>query len=305
MKKLKVGTRKSQLALWQAYYVKDALERCHDGISIELVEIISEGDKTLDTPLYESGGKGLFLKELETALLESDIDLAVHSMKDVPVFNPAGLIIPVACEREDPRDAFVSNKFERLEILPAGARIGTCSLRRKSQIAAYRPDLEWVNLRGNVNTRLAKLDAGEFDAIILACAGLIRLEMKHRIAQPLSVDISLPAVGQGIVGIQCREDDKEVQAIIAPLNNHLAQTQIRAEREVNRILEGGCHAPLGSYCVQSADSIWLRAMVGNIDGSIVLRSDAEGSAAAPEALGQIVAQGLLDQGAKAIIESHH
>ena len=301
MKQVRIGTRNSQLALWQAEFVRAAIIEAHPDCRVELVEILSEGDRTLDIPLYNAGGKGLFLKELETALLDGSIDLAVHSMKDVTVSLPEGLAIPVVCEREDPRDALVSNHYSRLEELPQGARVGTCSLRRKCQLAEARPDLELVNLRGNVNTRLAKLDAGEYDAIILAAAGLIRLDMQERIAEALEPSLCLPAVGQGIVGIECRKDDIAMQDIIAPLNHSQSQVMVRAEREVNRILEGGCHAPLACFSEIRGQELRLRGLVGTVDGARVLRSDHIGTVDSPEALGEKVARELIELGALEII----
>ena len=301
MKLVRIGTRNSQLALWQAEFVRAAILKAHPDCRVELVEILSEGDRTLDIPLYNAGGKGLFLKELETALLDGSIDLAVHSMKDVTVSLPDGLAIPVVCEREDPRDAFVSNRYASFNELPPGARVGTCSLRRKCQLAEARPDLELANLRGNVNTRLAKLDAGEYDAIILAAAGLIRLDMAERIAEALAPSFSLPAVGQGIVGIECRQDDTVMRDIIAPLNSSRSQVMVRAEREVNRILEGGCHAPLASFAEIDGQDLRLRGLVGTVDGTRVLRSDHNGTVDNPEALGERVARELIAQGALEII----
>ena len=301
MKLVRIGTRNSQLALWQAEFVRAAILKAHPDCRVELVEILSEGDRTLDIPLYNAGGKGLFLKELETALLDGSIDLAVHSMKDVTVSLPDGLAIPVVCEREDPRDAFVSNRYASFSELPPGARVGTCSLRRKCQLAEARPDLELANLRGNVNTRLAKLDAGEYDAIILAAAGLIRLDMAERIAEALAPSFSLPAVGQGIVGIECRQDDTVMRDIIAPLNSSRSQVMVRAEREVNRIMEGGCDATLASFAEIDGQDLRLRGLVGTVDGTRVLRSDHNGTVDNPEALGERVARELIAQGALEII----
>ena len=240
LSKLRIATRKSPLALWQAEYVKSRLLEIHDGLEVELVTMSTKGDKILDTPLAKIGGKGLFVKELEAQMLEGKCDIAVHSMKDVPMAFPEGLFLPVICEREVPLDAFVSNSYEKFEDLPQGAKVGTSSLRRKCQLLDLRPDLEILDLRGNVNTRLAKLDEGQFDAIILASAGLIRLQMEERIRSRIEPEVILPAVGQGAVGIECREGDQEVLALIAPLNHHETSLRVRAERALNNRLEGGC-----------------------------------------------------------------
>ena len=228
---LRIATRKSMLALWQAEYVSDLLRQAHPGLDVELLKMTTKGDKILDTPLAKVGGKGLFVKELEQGLLDGSADIAVHSMKDVPADLPDGLHLPTVCPREDPRDAFVSNRFETLDALPQGARVGTSSLRRQCQLRARRPDLEIVDLRGNVNTRLAKLDAGDFDAILLAAAGLKRLGMGERITETLAPEVSLPAVGQGAVGIECRQNDERTNALLAALNHPATQTRVRAERE--------------------------------------------------------------------------
>jgi hydroxymethylbilane synthase len=311
MKILRIGTRKSQLALWQANYVRDALLGMHSNISVELVGIVSEGDKTLDIPLSQVGGKGLFLKELEMALLEGEIDLAVHSMKDVTVNLPKGLHIPVMCARDDPRDAFVSNLFDSFGEMPKGSVVGTCSLRRQCQIRALYPHLKLKNLRGNVNTRLAKLDDGEYDAIILAAAGLKRLELDQRITGFIEPSDCLPAAGQGIIGIECRIDDEAVNQLINPLNNLEATIQIRAERSANEQLGGGCHVPVAIFSelsqhgfpesLVSRVELQIRALVGHIDGSVMLRSEKRGSAAEPEKLGIEIANDLNKQGAGEIL----
>lgn len=301
MAKLRIGTRRSQLALWQARYVRDALLARHAGIEVELVEITTEGDKTLDVPLAAVGGKGLFLKELEQALLDGSVDLAVHSMKDVTVTLPAGLHIPVICPREDPRDAFVSNRFGSLDEMVDGARLGTCSLRRQCQLRAAFPRLELVNLRGNVNTRLAKLDQGEYDGIILAAAGLKRLRFEQRIRQLIDTDISLPAVGQGVVGIECRIDDVATHALIEPLDDAATHCRVAAERAANERLGGGCHVPVAAYAELEGEGLRMRALVGAVDGSRILHADAEGPAAEPVVLGIAVADDLLKQGAAEIL----
>jgi len=236
---LRIATRKSPLALWQAEYVKSRLLEIHQDLEVELVTMSTKGDKILDTPLAKIGGKGLFVKELEARMLEGDCDIAVHSMKDVPMEFPEGLFLPVICEREVPLDAFVSNQYEKFEDLPQGARVGTSSLRRKCQLLDLRSDLEILDLRGNVNTRLRKLDEGEFDAIILASAGLIRLDMADRIRSRIQPEVILPAVGQGAVGIECRTGDQRVLDLIAPLNDRDTSIRVRAERALNHRLEGG------------------------------------------------------------------
>ena len=305
MKKIRIGTRNSELALWQANYVRDALVGLHPGLDVELVGILSEGDRTLDIPLHQAGGKGLFLKELESALATGHIDLAVHSMKDVTITLPHGLHIPVVCPREDPRDAFVSNRYNLLDELPPGAVVGTCSLRRQCQIRAGYPHLVLENLRGNVNTRLAKMDSGMYDAIILATAGLIRLGMDSRISQIISPEICLPAVGQGIVGIECREDEVEVNQLIAPLNDNDASIRVAAERQANAVLGGGCHAPIAVFSElvnhPGRREMRIRGMVGSIDGSIILRSEKSGPYSRDSSLGTEVANHLLDQGAGNIL----
>lgn len=298
---VRIATRKSALALWQAEYVKAALEQSHPGLQVELVPMSTQGDKILDTPLAKIGGKGLFVKELETAMLEGRADIAVHSMKDVPVEFPEGLMLAVICEREDPRDAFVSNRFASFAELPQGAVVGTSSLRRQCQLKALRPDLVIRDLRGNVNTRLAKLDAGEYDAIILAAAGLIRLGFQSRIAGYIDVAHSLPANGQGAVGIECRTDDAAIRALLAPLEHTATRQAVLAERAMNRQLQGGCQVPIGAFAVHEGDSLWLRGLVGQLDGSTILRAEVRGAATAAEQLGEQLAQQLLDQGAAAIL----
>ncbi|MBB1202989.1 hydroxymethylbilane synthase [Enterobacteriaceae bacterium 89] len=300
-KVLRIATRQSPLALWQAHYVKDRLMACHPGLQVELVPMVTRGDVILDTPLAKVGGKGLFVKELELALLENRADIAVHSMKDVPVDFPAGLGLTTICEREDPRDAFVSNHYESLDALPAGSVVGTSSLRRQCQIAAERPDLEIRSLRGNVGTRLSKLDNGDYDAIILAVAGLKRLGLESRIRLALSPEQSLPAVGQGAVGIECRLDDDFTRELLAPLNHTDTAVRVIAERAMNTRLEGGCQVPIGSYAELSNGEIWLRALVGAPDGSQMVRGERRGPAADAEKLGISLAEELLDNGAREIL----
>ncbi|MFC4657032.1 hydroxymethylbilane synthase [Rheinheimera marina] len=301
MQTLRIATRKSALALWQANYVKTALEQAHPGLQVELVPMSTQGDKILDTPLAKIGGKGLFVKELETAMLEGRADIAVHSMKDVPVEFPEGLMLHTICQREDPRDAFVSNRYASLTELPQGAVVGTSSLRRQCQLKALRPDLQIRDLRGNVNTRLAKLDAGEFDAIILASAGLIRLGFAERIASYLEVETSLPANGQGAVGIECRTGDLWVQQLLAPLEHKDTRICVLAERAMNRRLQGGCQVPIGAFALVEQQQLWLRGLVGQLDGSQILRAEVRGAAADAEALGEQLAQQLLALGADQIL----
>nr|WP_267135190.1 hydroxymethylbilane synthase [Halomonas dongshanensis] len=300
---MRIATRKSQLALWQAEHVRERLMAAHDGLEVELVALSTKGDKILDTPLSKIGGKGLFVKELEEAMLDGRADIAVHSMKDVPMLFPEGLGLSVILEGEDPTDAFVSNHYATIDELPEGARIGTASLRRGLQLREARPDLEILNLRGNVQTRLAKLDDGEFDAIILATSGLKRLGLHSRIAQALPPEVCLPACGQGALGIECRLHDPELIALLTPLDDPDTATRVRAERAMNTRLEGGCQVPIAGYAVLDAasETLWLRGLVGNPDGSQVLRAEGRGSMHEPEALGLRVAEELLEQGAGEIL----
>ncbi len=298
---LRIATRKSPLALWQAHYVSNMLQHHHPQLKIELVTMTTQGDKILDTPLAKVGGKGLFVKELETGMLEGRADIAVHSMKDVPVDFPTGLHLAVICEREDPRDAFVSNAYTSLDDLPGGARLGTSSLRRQSQIAAIRPDLIISDLRGNVNTRLKKLDDGEYDAIILAAAGLKRLEFEERITQFIDTDICLPAIGQGAVGIECRTDDARVHNLIAPLNDNKTQIRVLAERAMNQRLQGGCQVPIAGYAEFEHGLIMLRGLVGQVDGQKIIRGDIAGPPENAEELGVVLAEDLLSRGADKIL----
>jgi len=300
-REIRIATRKSALALWQAEYVKARLEQAHPGLKVSLVPMVSRGDKLLDAPLAKIGGKGLFVKELETALLENEADIAVHSMKDVPMDFPEGLGLFCICEREDPRDAFVSNTYDSLDALPPGSVVGTSSLRRQAQLLARRPDLKVHFLRGNVNTRLAKLDAGEYDAIILAAAGLIRLGFEARIRASISVDDSLPAGGQGAVGIECRTADAEIHALLAPLHHAETAARVTAERALNKRLNGGCQVPIACYALREGEQLWLRGLVGQPDGGLLLRAEGRGSDA--EALGVQVAEQLLAQGAEAILKA--
>lgn len=298
---LKIATRQSPLALWQANFVKERLENIHPSLTVELVPMVTKGDIILDTPLAKIGGKGLFVKELENALLEKRADIAVHSMKDVPMQFPEGLGLSVICKREDPRDAFVSNNYVSFNDLPEGAIVGTSSLRRQCQLKQLRPDLDIRSLRGNVGTRLSKLDNGEYDAIILAAAGLLRLGMKERIASFIDVATSLPAVGQGAVGIECRMDDHLVQKLLAPLADEETTVCVKAERAMNVRLQGGCQVPIGGYAVLENNQIRLRALVGELDGSSIIRAEGKSVVEKAEELGVQIAEQLLAQGADSIL----
>ncbi|WP_409421355.1 hydroxymethylbilane synthase [Pseudaeromonas sp. ZJS20] len=298
---LRIATRKSPLALWQAEHIRHRLQQLHPQLRVELVPMSTRGDKILDTPLAKVGGKGLFVKELETALLEGRADLAVHSMKDVPVDFPDGLGLTVICAGEDPRDAFVSPRFASLDELPQGAVVGTSSLRRQCQLRARRPDLQVRDLRGNVNTRLAKLDAGEYDAILLAAAGLQRLGMAERIRQALPVETSLPANGQGVLAIECRLADRQTLALLAPLDDADSRDRVLAERAMNRALQGGCQVPIGAHAVLAGEQLWLRGLVGSPDGSQLLQDEIRGPRQQAEALGETLARRLLEAGADRIL----
>lgn len=301
-RKLTIATRESPLALWQAEYVRDALLTAHDDLEVVLLGMTSRGDQLLDVPLAKVGGKGLFVKELETALLDGSADIAVHSMKDVPMDFPEGLKLGVICEREDPTDAFVSNRFSRLADLPAGSVVGTSSLRRECQLRARRPDLDVRFLRGNVNTRLRKLDEGEYDAIILASAGLLRLGFAERIAARIPVGDSLPAGGQGAVGIEVRQDDAETASLLACLHHRTSAVRVTAERAMNRHLQGGCQVPIACFAeLDENDTLQLRGLVGRPDGSLLLTAEGSAPAAEAESLGIAVAEDLLAQGAADIL----
>ncbi|SUX36946.1 Porphobilinogen deaminase [Cedecea davisae] len=263
--------------------------------------MVTRGDVLLDTPLAKVGGKGLFVKELELAMLDGRADIAVHSLKDVPVEFPEGLGLVTICERDDPRDAFVSNHYPTLDSLPPGSIVGTSSLRRQCQIAEQRPDLVIRSLRGNLGTRLGKLDKGEYDAIILAVAGLKRLEMQDRIRYALPPEVSLPAVGQGAVGIECRLDDERTRALLAPLNHHETAVRVSAERAMNMRLEGGCQVPIGSYAELKDNELWLRALVGAPDGSVMVRGERRGKPEDAVAMGVSLAEELLNKGAREIL----
>lgn len=298
---IRIATRKSPLAMWQAEHVAAALTTLHAGLQVEIVGMTTRGDKLLDAPLAKVGGKGLFVKELEQGMLEGSADLAVHSMKDVPVDFPEGLHLAAILEREDPLDALVSNRFASLDELPHGACVGTSSLRRQCQLAARRPDLRIEPLRGNVNTRLAKLDAGDYDAIILAAAGLIRLGFSARIRARIPSEDSLPAIGQGAIGIECRRDDPRTNALIAPLHHHATAERVLAERAMNARLHGGCQVPIAGHAEHRDGQLYLRGLVGMPDGSRVLRSERSGAPAAAEDIGTDLADDLIAQGANEIL----
>lgn len=302
-KPLRIATRKSPLALWQARHVAQQIKALHTDLETELVPLRTEGDKIASVPLGKIGGKGLFVKELEYALLEGRADIAAHSMKDVPIQFPPGLHLPVILPRAEARDALVSVGARTLETLPHGAKVGTCSLRRQCQLRAYRPDLALLNLRGNVDTRLRKLDTGGPDAVILAAAGLHRLGLAERINDLLPVDIMIPAVGQGAIGIECRQNDEVVERLITPLNDGQTAICVRAERALNRVLGGSCQVPIAGYATIQEGRLHLCALVGRLDGSQMLREEGDSSMAQPEALGQAIANALLERGAAELLAS--
>ena len=298
---VRIATRKSPLAMWQAEEVARQLKLHHPDIQIEFVKMTTKGDRILDAPLAKVGGKGLFVKELEQGMLDGTADIAVHSMKDVPVAFPPGLHLPIIMEREDPRDAFVSNNYKTLQDLPANARIGTSSLRRQLQLKAEMPKAVMLDLRGNVNSRLEKLDRGDFDAIILASAGLVRLGFEDRIRSRIAPEYSLPAIGQGAVGIECRENDDRIMQLLAPLNHADTHTRLKAERAMNQRLNGGCQVPIAGYAELEGDQLWLRGLVGKPDGSEVIRDEIRGPAGKAADLGVELAEKLLHKGADVIL----
>ncbi len=305
MKTLKIATRQSPLALWQAEHIRSRLNQLYPDLTVELVKFVTQGDKILDTPLAKIGGKGLFVKELEAALLDGRADLAVHSMKDVPMHLPEGLTLAVICEREDPFDAFVSNQYQHFNELPQGAKVGTSSLRRKCQILQQRPDLEIIDLRGNVGTRLSKLDEGLYDAIILASAGLKRLGLADRIRHSLTAEISLPAVGQGALGLECRSNDSALLKLIEPLQHQETSNCVRAERAFNAYLEGGCQVPIAGYATLLNDQIQIEGRVGSVDGKVILKAQRVGAVEQAEQLGEQLAEDLLAQGAGDLLKALH
>ena len=295
-----IATRQSPLALRQAEHIKALLKELHPTLSIELLGLTTVADARLDVTLNRIGGKGLFVKELEEALLDGRADIAVHSMKDVPMTLPAGLSIPVMTVREDATDAFVSSRYDTIDALPANAKIGTASLRRQTQLRHTYPELAFLPLRGNVGTRLKRLDDGDFDAIILASAGLKRLGLSQRIKQYLPISLSLPAAGQGALAIECRANDERILSLIQPLHDESTAQCVLAERELCRLLEGGCQVPIGGYAEWQDNAIYLRGLVANADGSVIIRAAARGHD--PLLLGEQVADGLMQQGAKTILD---
>lgn len=308
MKKLVLATRRSPLALWQAEFVKAQLEELHPGLTVELLPIQSQGDKILDTPLSKIGGKGLFVKELEASLLDGSADFAVHSMKDVPMQLPEGLILGPILERHAPTDALVSNQYKNLDEIPTGKVIGTSSLRRSCQLLATRPDLKINWLRGNIQTRMAKLDAGEYDAILLATSGLKRMGYNDRVQQDIPAEVLLPACGQGALGLELRANDPVTAELLAPLNHAPSAACVLAERAMNTRLQGGCQVPIGGYAVIEAaentaegEQLWLRALVGEPEGELILRAEARGPVSQAEQLGIQVAEDLISQGAGKIL----
>ena len=303
MKTLKIVTRKSPLAMWQAEHVRDRLLNAHEDLNVELIGIKTQGDKILDSPLAKIGGKGLFVKELEVALLEERADIAVHSMKDVTVDMPDGLDLPIILEREDPRDVLLANKpVSSIDNLPENARVGTSSLRRQCQIKNLRPDLKILDLRGNVGTRLGKLENDEYDAIILAAAGVIRLGLQDKISHYIESDTLLPAIGQGAIGIQCRAGDDNTLSLIDVLDHKDTHTRIVAERAVNRRLFGGCQVPIAGFSELNDDQILIRALVGEVDGSQIIRGEISGHRDDAEKLGITLAEDLLSRGADRILD---
>lgn len=302
-KTIRIATRKSPLALWQAEHVAKLLESAFPGVKTELVKMTTQGDKILDAPLAKIGGKGLFVKELEVGMLEGTADIAVHSMKDVPVEFPEGLHLGAILSREDPTDAFVSNRFASITDLPPNAKIGTSSLRRQSQIKSLYPNADILTLRGNVNTRLAKLDAGDYDAIILASAGLKRLGFAERIAQCLDTKISLPAIGQGAIGIECRVDDKELNEMLSQLHDHETGLCVVAERAMNSRLSGGCQVPIAGFAEIHDGQLSMRGLVGSPDGRVIYRSEGSGKLEQAESIGKTIAEDLLSQGADKILQA--
>ncbi|MDF1555502.1 MAG: hydroxymethylbilane synthase [Deferrisomatales bacterium] len=301
-KTLKIATRKSQLALWQANWIKSQIEERNPGLTVELVRIMTKGDKILDVPLSQVGGKGLFVKEIEDALLDGRADIAVHSMKDVPTGLPPGLHLAVITEREDPRDAWFSKDGVGFRDLPQGALVGTSSLRRQTQLKALRPDLRFEHLRGNVDTRLRKLEEGQYDAIVLAAAGVKRLGLADKVTEYLADDVTLPATGQGAVGIECRIQDPDTNALIAPLNHRPTWLAVTAERAFLATLEGGCQVPIAGYAQVDGDTLKLRGLVGSLDGETLIRGSREGGANDAQMIGQSLGEEILDRGGREILE---
>lgn len=303
MKTIRIATRESALALWQANHVKALLESAHDDVTCEIVGMTTEGDRNKVSPLSQMGGKGVFVKELETALLEGSVDIAVHSMKDVPGELPEGLEIAAMVERADPRDAFVSNNFAGLAELPDGARVGSSSLRRVLQLKAAFPGLQFLELRGNVDTRLRKLDEGQYEAIILAVAGLSRLGLSARVADAISADVSIPAAGQGAVGIECRSDDSATRELLDAINHETTWQCVGAEREVTLMLGATCNLPIAVFAEIADSNLVITGYVSDISGEQVVRESLQGPAANAQHLARELGTRLLDQGAAGLIGS--
>lgn len=299
--KIRIATRKSPLALWQANFVKQNLLLAHKDLTVELIPMVTQGDIILDSPLSKIGGKGLFVKQLEQAILNNEADIAVHSIKDIPAQFPEGLMLAAICQRDEVRDAFVANKYASLNDLPEGAIVGTSSLRRQCQLRSHYPHLIIKDLRGNVGTRLNKLDDGQYDAIILASVGLKRLSLEHRITQYIGTDLMLPAVGQGAIGIESRTDDKQILDIISVLDDKKSRSCIQAERAMNNALQGGCQVPIAGYCRLNNDELTLQGLVGRVDGSKIIKQQITGFINEAESLGEKLAKQLLNQGADLIL----
>lgn len=299
--KIRIATRKSPLALWQANFIKKQLTDIHKDLTVELIPMVTKGDMILDSPLAKIGGKGLFVKQLEQALLDNTADIAVHSIKDIPAQFPEGLMLATICQRDDVRDALIANQYQSLDDLPQGAIVGTSSLRRQCQLRAKYPHLKIADLRGNVGTRLAKLDNQEYHAIILAAVGLKRLGLQERIKQYITTDLILPAVGQGAIGIETRSNDKTILKLLAPLDDKNSRICIQAERAMNQALQGGCQVPIACYSQLTNDLLSLNGLVGSIDGSKIIKVSVSGTATQPEALGLQLASALLAKGADKIL----
>ena len=299
--KIRIATRKSPLALWQANFVKQNLLLAHKDLTVELIPMVTQGDIILDSPLSKIGGKGLFVKQLEQAILNNEADIAVHSIKDIPAQFPEGLMLAAICQRDEVRDAFVANKYASLNDLPEGAIVGTSSLRRQCQLRSHFPHLIIKDLRGNVGTRLNKLDDEQYDAIILASVGLKRLSLEHRITQYIDTDLMLPAVGQGAIGIESRTDDKQILDIISVLDDKKSRACIQAERAMNNALQGGCQVPIAGYCRLNNDELVLQGLVGRVDGSKIIKQQITGFINEAESLGEKLAKQLLNQGADLIL----
>lgn len=299
--KIRIATRKSPLALWQANFVKQNLLLAHKDLTVELIPMVTQGDIILDSPLSKIGGKGLFVKQLEQAILNNEADIAVHSIKDIPAQFPEGLMLAAICQRDEVRDAFVANKYASLNDLPEGAIVGTSSLRRQCQLRSHYPHLIIKDLRGNVGTRLNKLDDEQYDAIILASVGLKRLSLEPRITQYIGTDLMLPAVGQGAIGIESRTDDKQILNIISVLDDKKSRVCIQAERAMNNALQGGCQVPIAGYCRLNNDELTLQGLVGRVDGSKIIKQQITGFINEAQSLGEKLAKQLLNQGADLIL----